>query len=287
MILGAAKVRRGVRRFRPFCRVIEPPILAVDVKVIVIAALARLPHVDLRVARKLISNEHTARIASETPRVVLEGAQIVAVERVRSILAREHRILQFRRAILLPKEKAERMLGIAGAPAVTAANPQAAVDLKTFCPVRINQFDGRGPFPGYAVPARVCVNAVRRVKQIRQVGDDGIRGDRLEIVDDRYAVGRGVYHVRVHAVVHDVCAPTSGPAWWRRTVWRLENHVVQENVRLRVHVRRLEAAFERGGANHRGAADRQRAGVGEPVGQRWHGTVGRVFNRGIGGGCCD
>ena len=176
------------------------------------------------------------------------------------------------------------MFRIAGAPAVAAANPKAAIDLKTFCAVRINQFDRRGAFPGEAVPAWVCVNAVRRVKQIRQVGDDAVRGNGLEIVHDGSAVGRGVHHVRVHPVIHDVRAPTPRPTWWWRAVGRLANHVVQENVRLRVHVRRLETAFERGGPNHRRAADRERTGVGEAVGQRRFRAVCRVSNRGVGGG---
>src|ERR1051326_1848917 len=106
---------------------------------VVVAAFAGLPHVDLRVARKLIANEHPARIASETPRVILKRAEIVTIEGVRSVLTGEHRVLEFGRAVFLGEKETERVFGIAGAPAVAAANPQAAIDLETFCAIGINQ----------------------------------------------------------------------------------------------------------------------------------------------------
>src|SRR5437667_7952868 len=120
-----------------------------------VSAFGWLVHCQLGVARKLVAQTDEPGIPIETPRVILKSSKIKAVERIRTVLIRKRWIIQFRAAVLLPEEETERVLGIAGAPAVAAANAEATVDLVTFRAVRINQFDRRRPFPGDAVPARI------------------------------------------------------------------------------------------------------------------------------------
>ena len=87
-------VRCAVRRFRPFAGVVQTPILAIDVKMIKVAALALLAHCQLRVAGKLVAEKNPSRVALETPGIVLECAQIDLVKGVGAVVT-EERILQF------------------------------------------------------------------------------------------------------------------------------------------------------------------------------------------------
>src|SRR5437773_4879946 len=154
-----------------------------------IAAFAWLTHFELGVARKRVANKDPERIALEAPGVILKRAQVVAIESVGTVLARKHGILQLRRAVLLSEKEAKGVLGIVRAPAESAADANPGINLEALRAVRINQLDRCRPFPGDGVPARVRVDAGRRIEQIRQVGDEGIGGKCLEIVDDGAAVG--------------------------------------------------------------------------------------------------
>src|SRR5882672_1173017 len=109
-----------------------------------VSAFGWLVHRQLCVARKLVAQTDETGIAIEAPGIIFKSSKIKAVERFRAVLIRKRRILQFRCPVFLPEEETERVLGIAGAPAVAAANPKAAVDLKTFRAAWINQFERRG-----------------------------------------------------------------------------------------------------------------------------------------------
>src|SRR5439155_24803026 len=148
-------------------------ILPVDVKMIKVAAFGRVALGQLRVAGKLVAQTDEPLVSFETPRVVFKGAQIESVKRIHTALAGKGRIMEFGRPVFLPEEKAERVFRISSAPAVSAADADAGIDLKSFRAVGINQFNRSRSFPCPAVLARVCMNARRRVKQISQIRHEG------------------------------------------------------------------------------------------------------------------
>src|SRR6185436_7286396 len=94
IVREAAPIRFAESGFWTFVGIVNAPEHAVDVKEAVIAALALLTHGQLRVARENVANKNAARVAAETPGVILEGAQIHLVEFLRAIVA-EERIFQF------------------------------------------------------------------------------------------------------------------------------------------------------------------------------------------------
>src|SRR6185503_18533402 len=118
----APKVGGREARLRTFARVEHAPILVVDVKVVVITALALLPHGKLRVAGEHVAHEDAVGIALETPRVILERAQVEPVELAGAVLRREQRKFQLSLPVFIPKEKAERVFGIVRAATEPAAN---------------------------------------------------------------------------------------------------------------------------------------------------------------------
>src|SRR6185437_13933795 len=123
-LLVAAEISGAVRGLGPFGRVVKAPILAVDIKMIVIPAFALMALGQLGVARELVAQTDEPVIPFKAPRVVLERTKIKSIERGGASLARKRRIVQLRRAVLLAEEKTERVLGISRAPAVSAANAE-------------------------------------------------------------------------------------------------------------------------------------------------------------------
>src|SRR2546425_7322059 len=103
-----------------------------------VSAFGWLVHRQLCVARKLVAQTDEPGIPVETPRVIFKSSKIKTVERIRTVLIRKRRKIELRGPVFLPEEETERVLGIAGAPAVATTNSEAAIDLKTFRAVRIN-----------------------------------------------------------------------------------------------------------------------------------------------------
>ena len=233
-----------------------------------VAALALLALGQLRIARELVAESDEPVVAFEAPRVVLEGAQIKAVEGIGAALACESRKLQLGGPVLRAEKEAKGVFRVAGAAAVAAADADARVDVKALGSIRINQLDGSGSFPVDPVITRVGVDARRRVKEVLQIRRDAVGGDGFEIVGELGAISGIIHHVRVHAVVNDICAPTGGPTGRCFAVRRLMDNVAHENERFGVHVGRLESIFEGGGANDGGATDRQGRRVDGAISQR-------------------
>src|SRR6185503_18584370 len=117
-----------------------------------------------------------------------------------------------RRAILLPEEKAKRVLGVARVAAVPATQADAAIDLETRIAVRVEQLDRGWPLPERSVLPGIGVDASGGIEQIIQIHHDRETRDRLQVVANRVLPRRDVYDVGVHSVVHDVGAPGRGPA---------------------------------------------------------------------------
>ena len=249
-----------------------------------VAAFTRLALGQLRIARELVTESDEPVVAFEAPGVVLECAQIKAVETIGTALASEGGELQFTGPVFLAEKEAKGVFGIAGTAAVTAPDADARVDVKALGSIRINQFDGRRSFPVAAVIAGVGVDAGRRVKKVPQVGCYAVRGDGFEIVGELSAISGIVHNIRVHTVVNDVRAPTGGPTGRCFAVRRLAHYVAHENVRFGVRVGRQESVLEGSGANDGGAADRQRPRIDDAIRQRRYGAVRGVNNRRIGGG---
>ena len=128
------------------------------------------------------------------------------------------------------------MLGIARAPAESAPDADACIDLKSFGAVRVNQLDRRRPFPVNTILARIGVDARCRIEQALQIHHDRERRDRLQVILDGAAVSWIVDYVRIHAVIDHVPAPTARPAGWRCAVRRLLDDVVEEEIGLRIHI---------------------------------------------------
>jgi hypothetical protein len=135
-----------------------------SVREFVEAAFGRLALGQLSVAGKLVAQGDEPIVPLKTPGVVFEGAQIKTVEGSGSALTGKSGELEFGGSVLLAEKEAEGVFGIAGASAITAADADTAIDVEALRAVRINQFNGSGPLPRGAIPARVGINAYRGIK---------------------------------------------------------------------------------------------------------------------------
>ncbi len=260
ILLAPPDIALGEGRLRALFAVVKAPILAVDVEVIEIAARAQAVHGKLRVAAHRVAQADHPAVAPEAPRVVLHRAHIELVEALRAGRPEEWEI-QLRCAVFLPEEEAEGVLGIAGASAEAAPQPDAAVDLEAFFALGVEQFNRARALPRHAILAGIRVDARRGTEHVVEVHDDGKGRNRLEVVFDRVAIERVGHNLGVHSVVDRVAAPGRGPAGRRRAGGRLVNHVAEEQIRMAVDVRREEVGLVGEGAQHRGVVDGQRRRV--------------------------
>ena len=191
------------------------------------APRGRLTHRELQVAVELVTQKDRALLVANVPRVVLKRAQIDVVKFLRPVVA-EERVFQLGRAVGVPEKQAERMLWIGTAPAETAAYPDAAVDLKPFFAVRMNQLHGGGALGFAAVPLGVGVDAFFAVKQVVEIHDQRKRGQRVEALDQILGVVRVVHDPLIHPVVYLIVAPREWEILGRQSVRRLLHDVVQK-----------------------------------------------------------
>ena len=99
----------------------------------------------------------------------------------------------------------------------TTVDANAGVDLELAVAVGIEELDRREPFPLHAQQRRIGVDA-RRPEHVVHVEHQRHRGDRLQRVDDRAAVGLGVDDVGVHLVIRRGRAPGRGKLRFDRVV---------------------------------------------------------------------
>src|SRR5262249_47731362 len=149
----------------PFVDVVEPPVEAVDVEMIEGPVRRGLAQDELRVAAEDVARAGHDGVALEGPRIILHRAQVELVEGIRSLGA-EQRVVQLVRAVVLAEEEPEGVLRIVSAAAISAADAQAAVDLKTLRAVGIDEFDGGVALEGALVPAGVGVDARDVVEEV-------------------------------------------------------------------------------------------------------------------------
>src|ERR1041384_6242226 len=150
-------------------------------------------------------------IPVEAPGVILKRPEIEPVEDVGPSLVGKDRVIQFGVTVLLAEEKAEGVLGVARAPAVSAPNANATVNMKALGPIGINQFDRGRAFPRDTVIAGVGIDAERRIKKILEVRRDAVARNDFEVVLNLPAIRRIIDDVGVHAVIDDILAPTGRP----------------------------------------------------------------------------
>ena len=184
---------------------INAPILSIDVEVVVPAVAALITRGKLEVARADVAHEGSIRTAVEAPGIILERAQVDLLEGVsgRRIVAKQ-RILQAPRSIVVAEKHAERVLGIAGASAVSATDSDAGINLKTRSAIGIDQLHRRRPLPCAAVAAGMAVDARGCIKQVVGIDADVDRRQGLERILHHRTPGDVVHDVGIHSIIEDL-----------------------------------------------------------------------------------
>ncbi|OQC29734.1 MAG: hypothetical protein BWX70_01510 [Verrucomicrobia bacterium ADurb.Bin070] len=280
VIAVAAQIGRREIGIAAFLGLVEAPVLAVDVEMVVAAARVGHAHLALGVAREGLAHEGVEIAVLKCPRVILRGAQVDLVE-LGGAFAVEERETQLARAVVRAEKKAQRVLGIVDAAAERAADANSRVDVELGgrAARRIDQFDRDRPLPADAVVAGIGVDAGLRPEQVREVGDQGERRDcvghagaqpRRVAVDDRLA----------HAVFHDVVVHRAVRGPTRRGRRSLPQHVLQEKPSdggdALLHALRIDDCGAQRGCGGHG----QRRGV-ERAAIRGRAAVERVADFGI------
>src|SRR5262245_33609443 len=122
----------------------------------------------------------------------------------------------------------------------------------------------------------MIVDTERGMKEVGLVGDQGKRGDFEEGGTKQRAVGSVGDYLWVHLIIWAGTSPAA-----KRPTGRsggLTGHIVDEEIRVRVHVGWLEAFLEGGGPQNCRAPDWDRSRVNCPSGCRGRRAVGRVPN---------
>src|SRR3954451_23259023 len=110
------------------------------------------------------------------------------------------------------------MLAESGSAACAPTDTQAAILLETtgHRVGWIEQFQGHRAFPIVSMAVSVRVNACRRIKQIRHLGNNGHGGDLVErLLPLRESVV--IHHFWVDAVIDRIAAPACGKILRRHT----------------------------------------------------------------------
>ena len=171
VFLDAPEVGFGKACFGAFLRLEEPKIYTIEVEVIVAAAGVGLAHVALGIAVEdvAIIGAQMGHLRPLVPTVLLRGTQIDFIELIDAFVA-EQWILQFSCAVLVSEEQAEPMFRVPPLTTVTAADSHAGIYLESLAAVRVDEFDGGGPFPsgsllcGVRVDARVGMHPIVQIR---------------------------------------------------------------------------------------------------------------------------
>ena len=92
VVFVAAVVGGRIGRFGALTTIVEAPVLAIDVQVVVVPALPLSPHVELAIPAELIANENPLGIPLKTPRVVLKGTKVEGVKFISARIAEERKL---------------------------------------------------------------------------------------------------------------------------------------------------------------------------------------------------
>jgi len=278
LLLVAAQVGRRKRRVGPLHRVVHAPVQAVDVEVHERAVRGGAHHGQQRPVGELVADE-LGLGAPPRPAVVEIRAQHDRVELVGGLIA-EERELELRGPVDVLEEHPQRVLLVHRLAPHAAVHAEPGVDLEFTRAVGIEVLERNGPLP--AIHGRVGVNPGGRVEQIGLVRHDRHRRQRQQRLLERVPVGRIADDLRVHLIVGRRAVP-GGRETNRRG--RLGEDVAEEDVGLRVHVRRRKGRLERRRPHRRGPVDRDRPGVGVVVGlggDRARGRRGRRARHRVG-----
>ena len=177
--LCAAEVLRAEGGIDALFAVIEAPVLAVDVEMIVIAAGGGLAERAHEIARENVADEVRIRAGEIGPRVILRGAQVHHVVLGGAVVA-EELIAEFSAAVLVAEEEAEGVLGVVAVAREVAADAKAAVLLEAgLRGVGIDQLHAARALPGVAIVVGIHIDAGGGVEDVGQIRDDAEHGQRL------------------------------------------------------------------------------------------------------------
>ena len=278
IVVVAAQIRLAVVLLGSLLGLIKSPVLAVDVQVVIAAAGVGLAHVPLQVAGVDVEQKRHLGARLKRPGVVLHGAQVELAKLIDAFVA-EQRIIEPLVAVLLAEEKPKGVLGVTAAGAEVAARANPGVDLKARSAVGMDQLNRGGALPGLALSTGVHVKTGLRIDQVLHVDDHRNGRNRLERRDELRAPHRIVDNVGVHAVVkHLPVDAARRPQRRRLAIGALADHIVQEDICLRVDVAGDETVLVGGGPQRRSAINMQRRLRIEHVGRR----IGRLGQRAVG-----
>ena len=258
LVLGSAIVLGPESVIRSLAEEINPPILAVEVQMDMIAVGNRLRRIEsLNVPRMLVAQHVRLRNVGGPPLIVASanGQGVVFIDR-RSWKQWE---LKLRRTILAFEFEPKRMFRIVRPAAIIAADGDAAIDLKPVADaidplvVRMEKIFYRALFfPKWidrSLLGGVGVKARGRAEQVIRFHHDRDGRDVSECLRDGKRSGF-VDHVRVHAEI---------PV--RHRAHRLLLYITEKDIRLGVDVGRPEAGPECRRLQGGGFVDSERAGV--------------------------
>ncbi len=156
------------------------------------------------------------------------------------------------------------MLGIVIATTRATAYAQTRVLLKPLATIRIQQLHRGHPFPGIAFAICVNVNAICDSKQVVEVGYQRDGGDAQQRIVNAIGVVGVMRDIGIHAVLHllPVDIKRRPLRAWRGVARRaLLHHVLDEKVRVRVNVGRVQTRLVGPRTYAGGLADQDRSGI--------------------------
>ena len=177
-VLG--QIGGGVMLIEPFDEIVNAPVQPVDVQIHEDAVDIELAHGLLRVPHPLISQQQRV-VYAPNPAIGEIGPHHQPFE-AGHVGAGKDGLFQMIGPVIAPEIEPEGVLGREiGASAVAAMNANARVDLKAGV-VFPEQLDGRGALPIQALFQRIGVDAPLAAEHVGPAGDDGKRGQRLQII---------------------------------------------------------------------------------------------------------
>ncbi|OQC03971.1 MAG: hypothetical protein BWX77_00358 [Bacteroidetes bacterium ADurb.Bin090] len=212
VVFMSAEIMLGIVGFGPFVGLVEPPVHAVEVEMVIASSFVGLFHAALQVATENIGYHGIVFTAVFAPGVILFAAQVHAVEFFYSLVI-EKGVFQLGGSVFFSEEETKSpfdalfLFSTGGSP-----DANTRVYLKAFGFAGVDQFYGTGTFPGPAAFFGVHIDTAAGIEQMLHVGYYADAGD---LPKGCVNVGRiifVVYHGRIHFVVEPLSVvPTDRP----------------------------------------------------------------------------
>ena len=301
-VLGpAAQVTGEELGVESFGGIVNAPVEAIEIEVHKRAAPREPAHVAERVLHPDVAEEQgilgpvALAAPGETrdqvrvgitrgPRIGKASAQDDGIEPVDTAI--EPVVIEFGRAVAAFEEQPQGVFRGSNIVATRVAlHLDAAMDGERGGTVGVDQLDTGGPFPLGSFAGGVVVDAVRGMPEVRVCGDDRERRDGTEIFLERGLIAGVADHIRVHTVVGGVTGlPNRGVSGLG--VGLIE-HLIEEDIRMRVDIAREPARPKRGGTQECRFLDRDRRGVNRAGGGGRRAAIGGPPDLRVRGGAGD